>query len=130
MTTERRHPAGWRGGIRPPHPAAGRRRSSRLEGGAPVSWSVAVPISIFLHPFALRLSAPSFSLGELHGRDARGEFVECREVGVPDGLELRQLFVDRFRQLVADGDLLRGGRPVAVAGGAADAGQLVIERGG
>src|SRR5216110_744747 len=37
---ERRHPAGWKGGILPPprDTAAGSRRSSRLEGGAPVGF--------------------------------------------------------------------------------------------
>src|SRR5258706_10179993 len=32
---ERRHPAGWPGGILPPTSAAGSRQASRLEGGAP-----------------------------------------------------------------------------------------------
>src|SRR5258706_2643215 len=41
--TERRHPAGWPGGILPPQAsAAGSRRASRLEGGAPVVFLLAL----------------------------------------------------------------------------------------
>jgi outer membrane protein len=49
-TLERRHPVGWTGGILPPahHAAAGSRRSSRLEGGAPFKLGPTIALAFAL----------------------------------------------------------------------------------